>query len=44
MYTIDVTVIVTVVASSQYSSNMDFDFLIELNNNLNRQVTLRLEK
>ena len=38
------TITVTVTVSSQYSSNMEIDYLTELNNNVNGQVTLELEK
>jgi len=42
MYTTTVTD--TVITSSQYSSNIDFDSLTDLNNNVNRQLTLGLGK
>ena len=46
MYTITVYYYytVTVTVSTQYSSNMDFNYLTELNNNVNGQLTLRLGK
>ena len=44
IYTITVIVTVTVTASSPYSSNTDIDCLTELNNNINGQLILGLEK
>ena len=38
------TVTITVTASFQYPSNMNFNCLTELNNNVNGQITLGLEK
>ena len=39
-----ITITVTVTASSQYSSNLNIDYLIELNNKVKRQLTLGSKK
>jgi len=44
VYAITITVTVTATASSEYSTNLNIDYLTELNNKVKRQLTLGSKK